>query len=624
MTLKRLLAASQVCLVSAALIVASWALPNSVQAQAPDGQPTESLFPVTGRVLQPLGCLTGIFVPNARENPDLVSDCQKLVSIRNHWTGQFYNSNLHPSHPILSWGQSETRRIQDWEGIYVRDGRVTEISLAFDYNLKGYFPLKLSGTIPAELAQLTELTSIDLSRNYLLGEIPPELAGLSQLRELRLDGNILRGTIPEELSQLSNLQTLTLSNNMLSGPIPAEFGSFTNLLSLGLQGNQLSGPIPAEIATLPLDLFLFCENSLSGQLPEILLNRIAVGQLISDVLVSADDLTNSPAVPQLCEDFARSAAAEIAQPEIPDEGNTDTPNSENDEPAEGDGLPEAGQPSGSGNGDGDAGGDNSDSNDGGSGDSGNTGGNGNNNGSGVKGNNNGDTGDTDTSDTGNSPASETDGAGPGIPIPDGLGPSTDTPANVVWRLATVRVEDATSDEIFQDLDLPDNGVLWQWDAEAQEWRSYIKFSPTRSISQGTTLAFRTSADLASASFASLGPTNEEVTLELQNGWNILAAPQDMSRPAGETGAYFMHDQLVNCGQDLFTVLAVLHLDSASGSFQVELPCNADSENRLLAASNGYGPVDTIQEGDGIFVLYRTILPVTITWDPTTDKYLQAS
>lgn len=67
-------------------------------------------------------------------------DCEKLVSIRNQWTSQPYNYNLHPSHPILNWGQGETTKIEDWEGVYIQDGRVTELSLPFSYNLEDIFP----------------------------------------------------------------------------------------------------------------------------------------------------------------------------------------------------------------------------------------------------------------------------------------------------------------------------------------------------------------------------------------------------------------------------------------------------------------------------------------------------
>ena len=46
----------------------------------------------------------------------------------------------------------------------------------------------MSGTIPAELGNLSNLTSLNLSNNQLSGEIPPELG---HIRYIYLDGNQL-------------------------------------------------------------------------------------------------------------------------------------------------------------------------------------------------------------------------------------------------------------------------------------------------------------------------------------------------------------------------------------------------------------------------------------------------
>ena len=67
---------------------------------------------------------------------------------------------------------------------------------------------------------------------------------------LALSGNDLSGAIPTELGNLSNLQFLSISNRRLSGEIPAELGNLANLQSLSLSGTQLSGEIPAELGNL--------------------------------------------------------------------------------------------------------------------------------------------------------------------------------------------------------------------------------------------------------------------------------------------------------------------------------------------------------------------------------------
>ena len=81
----------------------------------------------------------------------------------------------------------------------------------------------------------------------LSGEIPRELGDLSNLTRLILDDNQLTGPIPPELGNLSNLTHLILDDNQLTGPIPSELGNLDNLVWLYLAGNQLGGCVPARL-----------------------------------------------------------------------------------------------------------------------------------------------------------------------------------------------------------------------------------------------------------------------------------------------------------------------------------------------------------------------------------------
>ena len=67
--------------------------------------------------------------------------------------------------------------------------------------------------------------------------------------ELELGGNNLIGSIPASLADLSQLQLLDLWGNQLSGSIPASLGNLSPLEYLDLEGNQLSGSIPAQSST---------------------------------------------------------------------------------------------------------------------------------------------------------------------------------------------------------------------------------------------------------------------------------------------------------------------------------------------------------------------------------------
>ena len=87
---------------------------------------------------------------------------------------------------------------------------------------------------------------LGLGDNELSGEIPAELANLSNLEKLYLHANGLSGEIPPELGSLSNLRWLFLGDNALSGEIPAELGSL-NLRFLGLYDTALSGCVPSSL-----------------------------------------------------------------------------------------------------------------------------------------------------------------------------------------------------------------------------------------------------------------------------------------------------------------------------------------------------------------------------------------
>ena len=132
---------------------------------------------------------------------------------------------------------------------------------------------QLSGPIPAELGQplhtCKRLQEIHLFDNQLGGEIPAELGSLSRLQRLTLSRNQLGGGIPAELGRLSNLAFLSLSGNQLSGEIPEEFGTLSKLRWLWLSDNRLTGPIPIELGRLSnLEQLDLSGNQLTGCIPE--------------------------------------------------------------------------------------------------------------------------------------------------------------------------------------------------------------------------------------------------------------------------------------------------------------------------------------------------------------------
>jgi hypothetical protein len=114
---------------------------------------------------------------------------------------------------------------------------------------------------------------LDISDNQLTGAIPSEMGNLTNLVWLDLSDNQLTGTIPTQIGTMSDLMYLDLSDNQLTGVIPAEIGNLTNLADLYFSNNQLTGAIPVEIGNLIyLDHIRFNSNKLSGSIPISLTN----------------------------------------------------------------------------------------------------------------------------------------------------------------------------------------------------------------------------------------------------------------------------------------------------------------------------------------------------------------
>ncbi|WP_254411863.1 leucine-rich repeat domain-containing protein [Dyadobacter diqingensis] len=149
--------------------------------------------------------------------------------------------------------------------IPVEIGNLTNLELL---DLTGNY--NLVGPIPIEIANLIDIQSIIISKTRISGTIPVELGNLIHLNVLDLSSNQLTGSIPAELGELVNLTRLDLGSNLLTGSIPAQLGNFTNLTEFNLTSNSLTGSIPIELRNLTklrngyLDF-----NKLSGTIPDL-------------------------------------------------------------------------------------------------------------------------------------------------------------------------------------------------------------------------------------------------------------------------------------------------------------------------------------------------------------------
>ncbi|KAL7595061.1 hypothetical protein Lser_V15G28993 [Lactuca serriola] len=96
------------------------------------------------------------------------------------------------------------------------------------------------------LNTLKLLKSIDLSSNNLTGQIPNEITNLSDLIALNFSMNTLSGEIPQHIGEMKKLLTLDLSRNNLSGRIPSGMSQMSLLNYLDLSYNHFSGRIPSS------------------------------------------------------------------------------------------------------------------------------------------------------------------------------------------------------------------------------------------------------------------------------------------------------------------------------------------------------------------------------------------
>jgi len=112
------------------------------------------------------------------------------------------------------------------------------------------------------------VSSIELFNYRLVGTIPTEIALLSELQTFLLQNNNIGGSIPSEMQRLTKLEYFDcLDCQELSGTIPRWIEKWTSLRALGLTGNRIVGTIPTNIAKLTeLSELALDDNFLTGDL----------------------------------------------------------------------------------------------------------------------------------------------------------------------------------------------------------------------------------------------------------------------------------------------------------------------------------------------------------------------
>lgn len=218
-------------------------------------------------------CLIGIFSTLSGQVPE--SDSLALVALYNSANGDSWTDHTNWLEP----GQT----VSSWYGIVVQNNKVVNILLGNN---------NLTGTIPPEIGDLINLTTLELKSNHLSGAIPASIGNLTKLRVLSVRSNELIGNIPNEVENLVNLEHLYLFENQLEGEIPEGIGNLVKLEYLLLQRNQLTGPIPEGLWNLTeLDHLSLNYNELSDSIPE------DIGNLTKMVFLALDQNNLTGSIP---------------------------------------------------------------------------------------------------------------------------------------------------------------------------------------------------------------------------------------------------------------------------------------------------------------------------------------
>ena len=218
-----------------------------------------------------------------------------------------------------SWFYNPSADLNDWYGVVAEtiegEQRVVELNLqnsgawglmshyygelehlrVLDLSAPGTF-FRVSGPIPAELGELSNLEVLDLEYTNLSWDVPGEL-GDTQLREFHAEFTFFRaihpdltnapvevldlwwseldGPIPHFIGDFTEMRWMDLSRNNFSGALPASLGNMTNLeelyiAELAFTGQGFGGPIPESIGGLTsLEVLHLWSNNHSGSIPSL-------------------------------------------------------------------------------------------------------------------------------------------------------------------------------------------------------------------------------------------------------------------------------------------------------------------------------------------------------------------
>lgn len=136
-------------------------------------------------------------------------------------------------------------------------------------------------TIPASIAELTQLQTLEIAHNSLADETA--LQSLNQLQVLNIEGTKIKHW--EWLASLMQLRTLNSNNNGLTN-IPEQVYTLQQLTKLEVKQNKLTA-VPEQLATLPALNYLDLSNNAIKEFPYFLARLVMETILLRSNMITA-------------------------------------------------------------------------------------------------------------------------------------------------------------------------------------------------------------------------------------------------------------------------------------------------------------------------------------------------
>ena len=624
--------------------------------------------PATAQIspLDPALCAT-TYKPTSGAGTRTEEDCRTIVAWRNAVVSD-PRSDIGANHPMALWGTGARTKFNNWNDLVTpnpREGIILGTVQGQRVVIKVNLPNKrLAGPLPGNLPNITHLI---LDENFFTVGLPTWIYGASDLVFLDLRSNQMTGTITGSAFNTPKLVNFLVQHNRFSGPVPNfNFTTLSRLTDIRLSNNGFTGDIPAGWSVLDtsnrgMQRLQLKANYITGTLPSWVANlqfansfspwHIAVGPG-RDYYVDFRDnrlcIPSSFTLPlylklngqranvqayfgnnrcpgeQTSTTFDAAPASNVQFQPVDASGDPTDPNDENDIPV---GIKVTwSRPKGA------------DATtpltytvkmhirpD-------------------IRDNNNCLDEYFNIPDVTNAQATnEITVTASHCTRPAGFNPKDylvsvstaikngDTVSagrsaiSNDWSVYIMDDAQKTYRDVAGVMELDYTRNIWRWDAVNQVWqqRSQLQLDfSSLNLEPGSALAIEKRVIPSWLPHAGLSTADADTPVELQNGWNVISAGADVTRGDDEDGAFFIADSLIDCSANQGAI-AILRNVPGTQRFDIELPCHPSREAAITRGQR-YRTIEEIEELDTLFIYYRSVLPVTISWDTANSRYAPAS